>query len=205
MDLKDPKKQKIILSFVLAAALLYAYFVYDYSPKAREINLREVHLVGLKQHIKNARARIERSDEAKLRNELRSLERELERLEQLLPLEEEVPYLLSEVERRGLQSGVSSVLFEPRGTFPSHLYTEYVYRVSVRGGYHSIGLFLSLVSNMRRIISPAKLNLILRQQGREAQKMVEDEIFDVVAEFDMRTYITEQTPPAAVEIEERAE
>ncbi len=78
MDLKDPKIQKVLLSCVFAMGLLYVYFVYDYAPKAREMNLHAAHLEGLNQHIMNAKARIERSDEEKLRRELRSRERVLD-------------------------------------------------------------------------------------------------------------------------------
>ncbi|MFQ6104729.1 MAG: type 4a pilus biogenesis protein PilO [Candidatus Glassbacteria bacterium] len=188
MDLKDPKKQKIILSSVFVIGLLYAYFVYDYAPKARDINLREVHLASLKSHISNARARVEKSDEEKMKQELHALEAELERIEKMLPLEEEVPYLLEDVERRGLQSGVSSVLFEPRGETHSGLYTEHFYRVSVRGGYHNIGLFLSRVSGMKRIISPSELSLVTNKEKEETI-----DPYAVVAEFDMNTYTSNRT------------
>ncbi len=201
MDLKDPRKQKIILMVVAVIAVIYAYFVYDYAPKSREINQREVHLIGLKSHIRTARARIEKSDETKLRQELRTLERELARIEQLLPLEEEVPGLLREVENRGLQSGVSSVLFEPKEKTMETLYMEHLYRVSVRGGYHNIGLFLSLVSGMKRVISPSEVSLkIFRDNQRGYQE--EEILDDVVAEFDMRTYTTITGQPESREAEE---
>jgi len=191
MDLKDPKIQKILLSCVFAVGLLYVYFVYDYAPKAREMNLQAAHLEGLNQHIMNAKARIERSDEEKLRRELRSLEKELDKLKELFPLEEEVPFLLSEVERRGLQSGVHSVLFEPRGINLSDLYSEHRYRVSVRSGYHNIGLFLSLIARMDRIISAADLKLFLNKRREGQNRGGEgDQALDVVAEFDMSTYTT---------------
>jgi type IV pilus assembly protein PilO len=199
MDLKDPKKQKVILSSVLAVALIYVYFVYDYTPKARDVSLKEAHLIGLKQHIKNARARIERSDEEKIRKELYALEQELKRIEELLPLEEEVPLLLTEVERRGLQSGVNSVLFEPRERTVGKLYTEYLYRVSVRGGYHNIGLFLSLVAGMRRIISPMELTLLYLHPNQQKSESLE-EPSQVVAQFDMKTYTTNRSGPEDSEV-----
>ena len=135
MDLKDPRKQRIILAVLFFIGLIYVYFVYDYTPKSREINNRTIHLIGLEQHIKSARAKIQASDEAQLRQDLQILETELERVKELLPLEEEVPYLLRDVERNGIQSGVNSVLFEPRGGLPAELYTRYSYRRCHGRGY----------------------------------------------------------------------
>jgi type IV pilus assembly protein PilO len=194
MDLRDPKKQKLILSLIAAAGIVYLYLVYDYVPKAKEISAGEVHLTGLLQHIEGARARVEKSDEEKLRSELRALEEELRMAEAMLPLEEEVPHLLKEVERRGMQAGVSSVLFEPRGGTPAELYTEHNYRVSVRGGYHNVGLFLSRVAGLERIICPTELSLITGKLRGEGE--LEEAATTVIAEFDMITYTTPVERPA---------
>lgn len=202
MDLRDPKKQKLILSLLAGAGIVYLYIAYDYTPKAREIDAREIHLRGLLQHVQGARERVEKSDEEKLRRDLATLEGELEKAEALLPLEEEVPLLLKDVERRGIQSGVSSVLFEPRGALPQELYTEHSYRVSVRGGYHDIGLFLSRVAGLDRIICPTELSLVsgkLRSEGE-----MEEAATTVIAEFDMITYTT-PPPEAAGEEKENEE
>src|SRR4030042_3648573 len=107
MDLKDPKKQKLILSLIAAAGIVYLYLVYDYMPNAKEISASEVHLTGPLPHIEGARARVEKSDEEKLRSELRVLEGELGMAEAMLPLEEEVPLLLKGVERGGMQAAGS--------------------------------------------------------------------------------------------------
>ena len=37
MDLKDPKKQRMILGILFFLGILYVYFVYDYAPRSREI------------------------------------------------------------------------------------------------------------------------------------------------------------------------
>ncbi len=192
MDLKDPRYQKIILLVFFAIGIIYVFVAYDYLPKSGEIDRREVHLLGLKQHIQNARRRVEQSDRGQLEQELHALEEELTMFQEMLPLEEEVPVLLRDVERKGLQSGVSSVLFEPRGTIPSDLFTELTYRVSVRGDYHDIGTFLSRVAGMKRIVAPSDLTLVTNKVRREAS---EKEDLSVVAEFDMSTYTSSTAPP----------
>jgi type IV pilus assembly protein PilO len=199
MDLKDPKKQKLLLALIGAAALVYVYLMYGYIPKAKEISARETHLVSLRQHVESARDRVEQSDERRLRSELLILEEELLRAEALLPLEEEVPLLLKEVERKGIQSGVSSVLFEPRGAQPAELYTEHSYRLSVRGGYHSIGLFLARVAGLKRIICPKDLSLVTGKLSSESE--TQEAMTTVIADFDMITYTTPREKPAGEESE----
>jgi Tfp pilus assembly protein PilO len=143
MDLQDPRTQKLILGGIVFLGLAYGYYSLVYSGQQEKIAVLQGRLVRIERHVERAKARVERHNIADLQAQLSAHEARLSTLETLLPKAEEVPDLLEMVERKGIQTGVNSILFEPAGSREGDLYTEQVYKVSVRGGYNRVGVFLS--------------------------------------------------------------
>jgi type IV pilus assembly protein PilO len=99
-------------------------------------------------------------------NSLAKLEEEYERLHEkwvaaqsLLPLDKEVAQLLRKVTRAGSQAGVQFELFEPQPPITKEFITENPVKVKVRGEYHEVGVFLSKVANLDRIINVTDLSV----------------------------------------------
>jgi len=67
--------------------------------------------------------------------------------------------VLSQVTVAGQRSGVEFLLFEPKPPTPRDIYMENPIEVTVQGGYHEIGLFLSRLSNLPRIINTNSIDL----------------------------------------------
>jgi type IV pilus assembly protein PilO len=97
---------------------------------------------------------------------LEQLEREYDRLHKkwvsalnLLPEEEEIARLLRRITKSGNQSGLSFELFEPGNVVKKEFFAENPIKVRVKGKYHQLGIFLSKVSNLDRIVNVSGLEI----------------------------------------------
>lgn len=162
MDFKDPKVQKTLIVGILLVIVGYVYFFTSFMPfffqplKAR-INTLDSEYDKISAELEKARKTV---------NSLARLEEEYERLHEkwiaaqsLLPQEKEVAQLLRKVTRAGSQSGVRFELFEPQIPVTKEFITENPVKVRIRGEYHEVGVFLSKVANLDRIINVTGLRV----------------------------------------------
>jgi type IV pilus assembly protein PilO len=162
MNLKDSRVQKIMLGIMSATILSYVYFgtsflPFNYPVRREKIKALEKEYAKLSAELEKAR---------KMVGNLARLEAEYERLheqwlsaQELLPEEKEMPDLLRQVTTAGNKAGVEFALFEPQAPQPKEFFSEHPVRLKVRGNYHQIGIFLSRLANMPRIVNVSKLDL----------------------------------------------
>jgi len=162
MDFKDPKVQKGIMVLILVAMIAYLYFFTSFLPffykpmKAKNDSLS--------QEYDKISAELEKA--RKTVGNLEQLEREYDRLHKkwvsalnLLPEEEEIARLLRRITKSGNQSGLSFELFEPGNVVKKEFFAENPIKVKVKGKYHQLGIFLSKISNMGRIVNVSRLEI----------------------------------------------
>ncbi len=168
MDLKDPKTQKMVMIGAGIAALVYFYVFADYVPfnyRARAKQIAE--LKGTYTQKMN-----ELTKAQQLVNRLPELKREFALLNQrwavaqeLLPTQKEVASLLRKVTIAGQESGVKFVLFKPGEPKPTADFTENPVQISVTGGYHRAGSFLSEIAELSRLVNVSQLKVKLFDKG----------------------------------------
>ncbi len=163
---------------------IFVYHALVYKGQVEEIESLEARLYRVERHVERVKLRIERENIEDLKAELTALENQLDVLERLLPKAEEVPDLLEMIERKGIQAGINAILFEPKGFQDSNQYREQIYKVSVRGGYHSIGTFLSRVGSSPRIVKASNMILVAH-----TKKEGDRDLRSVVANFEISTFI----------------
>ena len=162
MDFKDPEVQKVLIVAILLVIFGYVYFFtsfmpFFFQPQRMRVSTLEVEYDKISAELEKARKTV---------NNLARLEEEYERLHEkwvaaqsLLPREKEVAQLLRKVTRAGSQSGVQFELFEPGKPVVKEFITENPVNVKVRGDYHEVGVFLSKVANLDRIINVTDLRI----------------------------------------------
>ena len=182
-DLKDPGIQRLILGGIVAVGIVYAFYALVYSGQTAQIALLEARLRRIDRHVELAKKRVERHNIEDLKVELGELEGQLQVLERLLPKAEEVPDFLEMVERKGIRTGITAILFEPAGSRESQLYEEQIYKVSVRGRYHDIGAFLARIGNSPRIVKTSSITLVSQKRENPRKER------DVVANFELSTFV----------------
>lgn len=162
MDFKDPQVQKSIIVTIFLAFVGYLYFFtsflpFFYPPK-------RAHVQSLSSEYEKMSAELEKA--RKTVGNLEKLEAEYARLHEkwiaaqsLLPHEKELAQLLRKVTRVGTQAGIEFLLFEPQKTVQREFIIENPVRVKVRGQYHQLGIFLSKVANLDRIVNVSNLHI----------------------------------------------
>jgi type IV pilus assembly protein PilO len=173
MNLKDPKVQKIMLGVMSTVILSYLYFGTSFLP----INypVRKAKIEALKKEHTKLSAELEKA--RKMVGNLARLEAEYERLhdqwlsaQELLPEEKEMPDLLRRVTTAGNKAGVKFALFEPQAPMSMEFYTEHPVSVTIRGGYHQVGIFFSQLANMPRIVNISRLELNTNEDKKKDKK-----------------------------------
>jgi type IV pilus assembly protein PilO len=189
MNLREPKVQRIILVIVFVVTVTYLYFGTSmlsicYNVKKDKIESLEIEYTKLSTELEKAR---------KMVGNLARLEAEYERLhdqwlsaQQLLPEEKEMPDLLRKVTTAGNKAGVQFMMFQPHLPVEQEFLTEHPIFVKVKGGYHSLGIFLSRVANMPRIVNVNGLTISTSKLKKKDDKVDSNET--ITAEFTLTAY-----------------
>jgi type IV pilus assembly protein PilO len=170
MDFKDPKVQKTIIIGILLVIISYVYFFtsfmpFFFQPMRSRISTLSSEYDNMSAELEKARRTV---------NSLAKLEEEYDRLhakwvaaQSLLPHEKEVAVLLRKVTRAGSQAGVVFELFEPQDPIRREFITENPVKVKIEGEYHQLGVFLSKVANLDRIVNVTGIKI---EPNKEKQK-----------------------------------
>lgn len=188
MDFKDPNMQKGIIVGMFLAILAYVYFFtsfmpFFYKPMKSEGESLSAEYEKISAELEKARKTV---------GNLQQLEEEYNRLHtkwvaalKLLPEEEEIAGLLRQITRVGNQAGLSFDLFEPGVVVKKEFFAENPIRIKVRGKYHQVGIFLSKVANLDRIVNVSGLT-ISPVEGNNAGKV--GQTHTIEAEMTMTAY-----------------
>jgi type IV pilus assembly protein PilO len=125
---------------------------------------------------------------------LAQLEAEYERLheqwvlaQELLPEEEEMPDLLRKVTTAGARAGVEFMLFQPGAPQIQQDYKTHPVKIRVRGGFHQLGIFLSRLANLDRIVNVSALDIEATAKPQGKDKKVTDR-HSIVADFTLTAH-----------------
>ena len=191
MNLKDPKVQKIMLGAMAVVILSFVYFGTSFLPFNYPV--RRAKIQALEQEHEKISAELEKA--RRMVGNLARLEAEYQRLhvqwlsaQKLLPEEKEMPDLLRRVTTAGVRAGVEFVLFEPQSPAPRDFYSEHPVKVKVRGGFHQVGIFLSRLANMPRIVNVSRLQLVQPTAPKSRGKRQIKNFSTVGAEFTLSAY-----------------
>ena len=115
------------------------------------------------------RARLTVGNMEKVEREFEYLHRRWTVAQRLLPDENEISGLLRKISAAGTQAGLEWVQFTPSPALAHGFYNENPIDVTLEGGYHQVGTFLSSVANLGRIVNVRGLTL----EGVDARQQAE--------------------------------
>jgi type IV pilus assembly protein PilO len=191
MDLKNPQTQKSIMIGVLLVIVAYVYFFtsfmpFFYKPMA-------VEEASLSQEYEKVSAELEKA--RKTVGNLQQLETEYNRLHRkwmaaltLLPEENEIAGLLRKITKAGNQAGVSFVLFEPGEKVQKEFFAENPINIKVKGEYHQVGIFLSKVANIDRIVNVSGLQIASLRGSKQSKQGKVGKTQTIEAKMTMTAY-----------------
>jgi type IV pilus assembly protein PilO len=162
MDLKDPQIQKAIVIGILLVIVGYIYFFTSFMPfffRPMKVKVERLTTDYEKMSAELEKARRTVGNLARLEAEFDKLHEKWVAAQSMLPQEKEVANLLRKVTRAGNQAGIEFLLFEPQTPVQKEFLTENPVKVKVHGQYHELGIFLSKVANLDRIINVSGLHV----------------------------------------------
>ncbi|MDP3876382.1 MAG: type 4a pilus biogenesis protein PilO [Methylobacter sp.] len=143
---------------------------YDTLDQLAELDASEKKEVELKQsfEIKQKKA-INLED---YQQQLEQIEVELEQMIRQMPTQEEVASLLIDISQTGLASGLEFRLFKPDAPVRKDFYSELPIKIEVIGRYEDLGLFISGLASLPRIVTVHDVNIAPEDKEGKGGKMV---------------------------------
>ncbi|MDO9424622.1 MAG: type 4a pilus biogenesis protein PilO [Methylobacter sp.] len=100
-------------------------------------------------------------------DQLAQIETELENMIRQMPTKEEVASLLTDISQTGLASGLEFRLFKPGTPVRKDFYSELPINIEVIGKYQELGLFVSGLASLPRIVTVHDVNIV--PEGKEGE------------------------------------
>jgi type IV pilus assembly protein PilO len=168
LDLKNQTLLKIVLSVLLAVAVLGVFFFTHFLPFGYPTQRDQLNALKAgyeKKSTELARARAAVADLPRFEAEYELLHDRWTTASELLPAERQLAVLLRKISLAGQQTGVSFVMFKPGASRAESYYTALPVEITVFGGYHQVGSFLAELANLRRIVTVSNLRLTTNTKG----------------------------------------
>lgn len=146
-------------------------------PQREEMERQDARLTELQSKIVEGRAA--RQQLPRFREQVRTLELELDKLLRILPARRNTPELLRRIRALAEQGDFGFQRFVPGQFLDREFYSEWPIRIELTGGYHQLAMFFDSISRLSRIINIENLGIDARPQGRET----------IAASFTAKTFI----------------
>ncbi|MDO3381034.1 type 4a pilus biogenesis protein PilO [Gilvimarinus algae] len=169
-DYNDPNKlgvwptptKILVCLFIVAVVLIGTYYVKVKSinqdllrAQAEESNLRKTF------ESRSAQA----ANLAAYKAQMVEMQSSFESLLARLPSDTEVPGLLEDIDARSVESGLGDLSLELQPERDAEYYVELPINISVKGGYHDFGGFVSGVAGMPRIVTLHDFSIKQSKEG----------------------------------------
>ena len=194
---RNPRDQKMVAVAVVAFALAALYWNFVWTPKHTQLVELSVRLDTLDARNAAARARIAQGTVADLVAEAARLSKDLEVMRLLVPTGNELPSLIEQVSTAARREGLDIASLEPQPVINGETFDTYKYKITVTGGYHALGEFLTNVGSLQRIVAPINVSLALStKKESNAVKLAPEGTAAVESKFEIQTYVIRTAPVA---------
>jgi type IV pilus assembly protein PilO len=181
----EPKQQKALMAGIAALAVLYAANSFWLDPKRELVAADEATLEALEGSNRSAML-LATQGGRDLEERMALYERHISQLERLIPAQEQLSVLISDITSLGRSVGVDIQSLRPDGSEPVGAYTKETYAWSATGEYHDVARFLTMVASMERIVTPVDMDI---QVFDDPLGTVEGPTSPVLATFRIQTYV----------------
>ena len=197
----NPRDRNLVVLGVLAIVLAGGYWYQFWSPKNLELDEVDAHVQALRDVNQRAKAELAQGKTSELRAETEKFERDLDVMRELVPTANEVPVLLEQVSTAARRVGLDISDVQPLPQLTGDQYDAYKYRMSVRGDFHQIGVLLTNIGTLQRIVAPINVSLNPAPQSMR-NRAPRSQAID--ARFEIQTYVARTAPapkPGATKLE----
>jgi type IV pilus assembly protein PilO len=191
------REQTFVAVAALFVVLLGLFVYYMYLPQSAELDKLGAHVDSLETANKQASRDVAQGSIDRLRNEAKEYGASLKVMRQLVPTGNEVPALLDDISTAARRVGLDLAGVEPLPVLPGEQFDTYRYKMSVIGGYHAVGHFLSNVGGLSRIVAPVTLEMKPHPPGDKSKRQPKTNESLLDTNFQIQTYVARTTPYVA--------
>lgn len=189
------REQTLIGVALVAFVALGGYWYFMHSPKAKTLATLEARVDSLELMNQQARTDLARGSVDSLRAAVARDREALKVMTRLVPTRNEVPGLLEDVSTAARRVGLDLASVEPMPVIAGDDFDTHRYKISVIGGYHELGRFLSNVGSLQRIVAPVALEMkpfVPTGQGQARRPSPGKSLLD--SNFQIQTYVAKLSP-----------
>jgi type IV pilus assembly protein PilO len=186
------RDKKMLAYGVLPIFIAVAYWYFLWNPQNEALGVVQLHVDSLAVINQSAKAELAQGKTAQLKAEAEQYAQDLEVMRRLVPTGNEVPALLEQVSTAARRVGLDISDVQPLPQLNGDQYDAYKYRMSVKGSYDQIGVFLANVGSLQRIVAPINLSLNPAPLDPKARKVARSQSLD--ARFEIQTYVARTRP-----------
>lgn len=170
----------IIVCVLTAGGVIY----YDTLGQLDALEVAEKQELDLKQSFETKQKKAVNLQDYK--DQLTQIEAELEEMIRQMPTEEEVASLLVDISQTGLASGLEFKLFKPGAPVRKDFYSELPISIQVIGKYEELGLFVSGLASLPRIVTVHDVNIVPKTKDNKDSKDIKNA--EMVMNTTVKTY-----------------
>ncbi len=149
-----PKAVKIAVNATPAVVITVLCVVLVIFPKNKEITQFEDAISKQEQSISDKQSKVANLEKLKIQTDI--LKKELQKMEDALPEEEEISLLLKQVNMLTKEADLDILTWSPstrKQSHPSGIVYAIPVNVSLRGSYHKLGIFFSSLTQLKQIVN----------------------------------------------------
>jgi type IV pilus assembly protein PilO len=183
------REQRLATLIILSIMLTGAYVYFFHRPKSEELDALALRVDSLETANAAAKKDYATGSVDKLRKQADDYQQRLKIMRRLVPTSNEVPALLEDISTAARRVGLELAGVEPLPVLQGDQFDTYRYKMSVTGGYHAIGRFLSNVGSLSRIIAPVTLDMkpAVVSDKKQARPKKNESLIDTG--FQVQTYV----------------
>jgi type IV pilus assembly protein PilO len=149
--LKLPTLHKLGILALISVFIVGAYWQGFYRQAMRRVESKESKLADLTREMNIKRSIAKDLD--KFKEELASMNTDLQAVLTKLPDKKEIPNLLKSISNMSKEAGLEVLLFKPQGEQSTQFYARVPVELQFVGSYHKIGMFFYYVGTLPRIVN----------------------------------------------------
>jgi len=189
------REQTLIAISIFAFVALGALWYFMLSPKSEALAVLSARVDTLEAANQQARTDLARGSVDSLRASVARDREALKVMTRLVPTRNEVPGLLEDVSTAARRVGLDLASVEPMPVIPGDDFDTHRYKISVIGGYHDLGRFLSNVGSLERIVAPVALEMKeFASSGTGAARRPTPGKSMLDSNFQIQTYVAKVRP-----------
>lgn len=158
---------KIATGFIVCSIVVGGWIYYDTLDQIDEIEQVEKKEQDLRTSFESKQRKAVNLQD--YRDQLEQIEASLGEMLRQMPTKAEVASLLVDISQTGLASGLEFRLFKPSAEIRKEFYSELPISIEVIGQYEEIGLFVSGLASLPRIVTVHNVNITPQKENNNLQ------------------------------------